>query len=178
MMRKLQFSVFAMVIMALVGVGFASCGSDDEDDRGEANGGSEKVITPNGRIIVDGKEYKVNYGYWDYDHQGSQTKYFLEFTEKSFESGFQSGSGTYMQIQFYADGSSRTLPTGDFTPTYVEVIAKSEAYEMYSDVMLKIERMGDTYTFTLSGKAATHGSNDFSKDMTFTFNGKIAYLED
>ena len=83
-----------------------------------------------------------------------------------------------MQIQFYADGSSRTLPTGDFTPTYVEVIAKSEAYEMYSDVMLKIERMGDTYTFTLSGKAATHGSNDFSKDMTFTFNGKIAYLED
>lgn len=31
-MKKIQFSVFAMMIMALVCVGFASCGGDDDSD--------------------------------------------------------------------------------------------------------------------------------------------------
>ena len=37
-MKKFQFGVFAMMIMALVCVGFTSCGSSDDDDNG--GGGS------------------------------------------------------------------------------------------------------------------------------------------
>lgn len=171
--KKFIWSMFAMMMVAMLSVGFASCGDDDND--------GENAVTSNGKIIVDGNEYNVNYGYWDYDQLGGQgrTKYFLEFTETSFESGFQTGSGTYMQIQFYASGGS-TLPTGNFTPTYVEVIAESEAYEnkLNSDVTLLIEKTGETYTFTLAGKAAKHGGTDYSKDMTFTYKGKMTYMED
>lgn len=170
---ELKMRKFLYLLLLPLCLAVGACGSDDEESDGE------KVVTPNGRIIVDGKEYKVNYGYWEYDDTHSQTKYFLEFTETSIESGFQTGSGNYIQIQFYANAGG-TLPTGEFKPTYVEVITKSEAYEIKfgSNVVLKIEKMGETYTFTLIGKAAVHGSSDYSKDLTFTFKDKMTYRDD
>ncbi len=42
-MRKIQFRVFAMMIMALVCVGFASCGSDDDDGKNGSNNTSALV---------------------------------------------------------------------------------------------------------------------------------------
>ena len=38
-MKKLYFTMFA-IMMALVCVGFASCGSDDDDDKNQSNNGS------------------------------------------------------------------------------------------------------------------------------------------
>lgn len=43
-MKKFQFSVFAMMIMALVCVGFASCG-DDDDSGNDGNSGGTIVGT-------------------------------------------------------------------------------------------------------------------------------------
>ena len=42
-MKKFQFRVFAMMIMALVCVGFASCGSDDDDGKNKSNNTSDLV---------------------------------------------------------------------------------------------------------------------------------------
>ena len=39
-MKRFYFSVFAMMIMALVCAGFASCGGDDDDEGGNSNGSS------------------------------------------------------------------------------------------------------------------------------------------
>ena len=53
-MKKNQFRVFAMMIMALVCVGFASCGSDD-----------------------DGKNSSALVGIWSQYHQGSATAWYI-----------------------------------------------------------------------------------------------------
>ena len=42
-MKKFQFRVFAIMIMALVCVGFASCGSDDDDSKNKSNNSSALV---------------------------------------------------------------------------------------------------------------------------------------
>ncbi|MBO5580382.1 MAG: hypothetical protein J5952_08190 [Prevotella sp.] len=42
-MKKFQFRVFAIMIMALVCVGFASCGSDDDDGKNKSNNTSALV---------------------------------------------------------------------------------------------------------------------------------------
>ena len=57
-MKKNQFRVFAMMIMALVCVGFASCGSDD-DGKNESNNSSALV------------------GIWSQYHQGSATAWYI-----------------------------------------------------------------------------------------------------
>ena len=57
-MRKIQFRVFAMMIMALVCVGFASCGSDDDDSKNKSNNTSDLV------------------GIWAQYHQGSATAWY------------------------------------------------------------------------------------------------------
>lgn len=53
-MKKFQFRVFAIMIMALVCVGFASCGSDDDDSKNKSNNTSDLV------------------GIWAQYHQGVQ----------------------------------------------------------------------------------------------------------
>ena len=57
MMKKNQFRVFAMMIMALVCVGFASCGSDD-DGKNKSNNTSDLV------------------GIWAQYHQGGATAWY------------------------------------------------------------------------------------------------------
>ena len=57
-MKKFQFRVFAMMIMALVCVGFASCGSDDDDSKNKSNNTSDLV------------------GIWAQYHQGSATAWY------------------------------------------------------------------------------------------------------
>ena len=57
-MKNNQFRVFAMMIMALVCVGFASCGSDD-DGKNESNNSSALV------------------GIWSQYHQGSATAWYI-----------------------------------------------------------------------------------------------------
>ena len=56
-MKKFQFSVFAMMVMAMVCVGFASCGSDGEDND---NGGRTIVGTwyfaSSQNIVEDGEK--------------------------------------------------------------------------------------------------------------------------
>jgi hypothetical protein len=63
-MKKLQFSVFAMMIMALVCVGFASCGGDDDSSNVGNNALVGTWTQPYGSIGVigikltaDGKAY-------------------------------------------------------------------------------------------------------------------------
>jgi hypothetical protein len=57
-MKKFQFRVFAIMIMALVCVGFASCGSDDDDSKNKSNNTSDLV------------------GIWAQYHQGSATAWY------------------------------------------------------------------------------------------------------
>lgn len=57
-MKKFQFRVFAIMIMALVCVGFASCGSDDDDSKNKSNNTSALV------------------GIWAQYHQGGATAWY------------------------------------------------------------------------------------------------------
>lgn len=66
-MKKIKFSVFAMMIMALVSVGFASCSGDDDDDNG---GGRDSALIGIWHCSVYESRSSYTIG-WKFDANGN-----------------------------------------------------------------------------------------------------------
>lgn len=90
-MKKLQFSVFAMMIMALVCVSFASCGGDDDDNGGGSLNLSESQI----------REYlESGSGTWamsEYDSEDGKSYTHTMIFKNGKTNGYMSSTSGFME---------------------------------------------------------------------------------
>lgn len=105
-MKKLQFNVLAMVIMALVCVGFASCGSDDDN---KTSGASSELV-----------------GIWTQYHREGNSSWYEgvkldadgSFAYTEWQEGREPNWGYTGGAHWSASGGVITIVTPDGSKTY------------------------------------------------------------
>jgi len=185
-MRKKNFWNLLTCVMAvaMLSVGFSSCGSDNDDDNA-SGGGSASTGSSGTGVSLGGKTVSVSNGYYSYEGEWILT--FTNYDLYNMTAATLPSSINYLSINITDTEQGSGVPVGEFTKFHVYIVngatpqgSSGEQYEGsagYSNganpnARLTINKNGDVYTITYTGLTVDDDKNSI-ENTSFSWTGKL-----